>query len=119
MIDKLNVKNKLQTLELYEEHGSYYLKVVCGYEDNNGKYKFTLPKVALPFQKDKPSQIEFYGLHTYYGGIVKNGINELEIMKDKNGKLYTVETIEKYPHKMTLKEIENKLGYKIELISEK
>ena len=115
MIDRLNVKNKLQTLELYEEHEAYYLKAVYEYEDNNGKYKFTLPKVALPFYKDEPSRIEFYD----YEGTIKNGLNELEIMKDKHGRFYTIETIEKYPHKMTLKEIENKLGYKIELISEK
>ena len=41
------------------------------------------------------------------------------MIQDTDGSVFITKIIEEYPQKMTLEEIEKKLGYKIELVSKK
>ena len=113
-----NHSAELKALELFTEEKfgvtSYFLKGVWEYSNDRGLHELTIPKISLNINGQSIPKIiceiaEFVNL------IV--GPNLLE--KDEKGNLYYVKTIEKYPQKMTLTEIEKKLGYKIELVSEK
>ena len=124
VITFVNHSAQLKSLELFTEEKfgvtSYFLKGVWEFSNDRGLHELTIPKISLNINgqsipKIICEKINLCEIAEFVNLIV--GPNLLE--KDEKGNLYYVKTIEKYPQKMTLTEIEKKLGYKIELVSEK
>lgn len=121
----------LENCELVNEKGNYYLKLVYNYEDYNYKNKITFPRVLLPINKlikiesdDKKCYIwtsNMLGDYDKFFKVYKSG----DSYRTEDGTVvdmsfspsfYVIEGIEEKAKKMTLKDIEKELGYKIELI---
>ena len=123
---------KLKDLKLHKEHhadnnakggsNSYYLSAVYEYENNFVVSEITIPHIALPlnvitgFDTDLTSfsfsdDIE-YTLHM-------PGDHTLPVYRTDKGVYYEEKIIKEKRQKMTLEEVEDALGYKIELVSER
>ena len=114
----MSKKCELIDLKLHNDDG-YYFSAVYRHEDETGIYETTIPHIMLPiwnytepivttessrYSRSCPAYINF-------------GLGDLRIGHDKDGTQYITKTIEKKVKKMTLADIEKKLGYKIELVS--
>ena len=115
-------RSELTKLELYKEDGCYYLRAEYEEEDDYRLRKYTIPKILLPLG----SNITVNHISEPVGRLawrernsIDFGFGELDIFKCDDGYYYKCETIKEYPQKMTLEEIEKKLGYKVELVSGK
>lgn len=96
--------------------GSYYLRAEYEVEDEYKVQKYTFPKLYLPIGD------RFVINHnvSLYGDEVEIDFGEMSLDALKQGGYYCkVETLKEYPQKMTLEEIEEKLGYKVEIVSGK
>ncbi len=114
----------IKNMNLYAENGRYFLSVEYRWEDDGGKYRSVIPKVALPFYiSDEPSDI------SHIGGVYQIRSYDMAFdifkgaAKTKDGEIltgvrYLEETIEEKIHEMTKSEIEKKLGYKIKIVAE-
>lgn len=113
-------RSDLTKLELYQEDGCYYLRAEYEVEDDHRLQKYTIPKISLPIRREPVinEDVLDYPIPRYHSTI-SLGFAELEILKGDDGYLYKCETIKEYPQKMTLEEIEKKLGYKVEVVSGK
>lgn len=109
-------KSRLTNLELYEMAGSYYLRAEYEVEDEYKVQKHTLPRLYLPI-----GDHFIINQHPHWHGYdIKVDFGELQLdVLEQDGYTYKVETIKEYPKKMTLEEIEKKLGYKVEIVSGK
>lgn len=111
----------LTKLELYQEDGLYFLRAEYEIGAKHRLEKYTIPKIYLPISQ-YPIVVHQCGEYTKnYPArhTIDLGFGELELCKDKNDNFYTMEVLQEYPQKMTLEEIEKKLGYKVELVSGK
>lgn len=106
-------KSRLTNLELYSEDGIYYLKAEYEVEDEHRLEKYTFPKLYLPIG-DRFSVYDRCGFQPK----IEFGCLELDALKH-DGYIFKIEILKEYPQKMTLEEIEKKLGYKVELVSGK
>lgn len=125
-------KAKLKNIEVFEYEGIYRLKVVYEYENKNGRYELTIPNIILPITKDMIPDIKNdcncrYGyepfVEEYY---IENPFGRLDVDTAKIHEpgsdfegVYFIKTLETFPKKMTVEEIEKSLGYKIEIVSRK
>lgn len=113
--------SKLTKLELYKEDDQYFLKAEYEEITKTQKKRITIPKIVLPLY-DRPiigSASPFdhtIGVDIGFGAL-PFGIDLIH--DDPNTVYYDEEVIEEYPQKMTLEEIEKKLGYKVEIVSKK
>ena len=122
-------KEGLVNLELYKEENefggeNYYLKAEYLVEEEYKTSKLTIPKIWLPINKNYLSISHGYYHNQYVipEVTIDLGFGSLTIdkVKDKDGEYcYKYEVIEERAEKMTLEEIEKKLGHKIELVSKK
>lgn len=124
------MKNKetLKSLELYSEESkagkSYFLKAIYEIENQYVKNEIVIPKIALPLCPGE-HVIHKYESHSYSSlkvdipHTIDIGFGDLPMMSDDHGRYYYEVTVAEYPQKMTLSEIEKKLGYKVEIVSEK
>lgn len=135
-------KEKLKEIKLYTEKDldtnaeSHYLRLVYEYKDDNGNlHEVIIPKLSLSFFEGSIPAIneELSDLFGIGCGIPRGcyiDVRSLEIERstvkttDENGNkvifndVYFVDIIKKRAvKKMTLEEIEKKLGYKVELVS--
>lgn len=133
---------KLLTIELFtdeDEFGSIrkYLYLEYEYKDDNGNtHNRIYPKIELPIYQDRlpivdQEDITIAGLiHQTRSYIPSEDGLELRktnlIVNDGNGKVIRCDDVnmvdvitERVTKKMTLSEIEEKLGYKVEVVSEK
>ena len=127
---------KLKYARVFEKDGRCYLKLVYGYEDDSGIHEFVITKLDLGISSIKLPEIRnktktLYPEMSFTETFAVFGNEEFclraadveyvdcgEIVHSKN--VYYVDTmVEEKVHKMTLSEIEKKLGYKIELVGEK
>ena len=116
----------LKDAQIYIQDGSRYLKLVYEYEDDNGIHELTIPQVEFPFG-NRLNLKHIYGanpapirvsIRLCTEGDVANVF--LYDTKTDDGFTYYTDKIIKYkPKKMTVEEIEQKLGYKIEIVSSK
>ena len=126
--DNINLKD----LKLYKEHcvnnitekeyDSYYLSAVYEYENNFVVSEITIPRIALPlnfitgFDTDRTDysfgDIIEYTLHM-------PGNHTLPVYRTDKGVYYEEKIIKEKRQKMTLEEVEDALGYKIELVSKR
>ena len=112
-------------LYLLQEDGGFYLHAECVHETERYKKRIIIPKILLPISDDFVIKTP---THYYDRGTINIGFGNVPLMRgevfykgDHHEDVYAVEYIEedkKPTKKMTLSEIERKLGYKIELISE-
>ena len=125
-------KAELKNIEIYEKFGIYRLKAVYEYENENGRYELTIPNIMLPITKNAIPNISdifhehYFNGHYFNEHYIENASGKLRIDKanmvendsDFEG-VYFIKTLESFPKKMTVEEIEKRLGYKIEIVSRK
>lgn len=102
----------------------FYLRLVYEFEDQTGKYEVIIPHLMLPINPNKlilTEERDDYTMHRYHHADI--GFGHCMLRKgighdSKAEAYYTVKELEKKVHKMTVADIEKKLGYKIEIVSE-
>ena len=126
----------LKDLQVFKEHGSYYLKAVYEWKDDRGRYRATIPKITIPWGLSHDPDIDtryvtsgcLYDGCTSEARISLRGQDYLTALRSDvvldssviaKDVVYTVETLETKTHEMTVAEIEKKLGYKIKIVGEK
>ena len=114
-------KAELKNIELVKDGGSYYLDVTYNYENKYGLYELNIPRILLPICKNMLPDYRI-DMPRYYDHSIMTvdfGFGDLEVLRDfKTGMTHKITEIQKKTHKMTLAEVEEALGYKVELISE-
>jgi hypothetical protein len=111
-----NDEIELKHLEMYKEKDTYYLKAVYEHTTKYRKERLIIPKIILPVN---PKNVIINHATCYnHEANVNIGFGNLPIL-EKDGFSYIVKILEEYPQKMTLEEIEKKLGYKVEIVSKK
>ena len=122
-------KVNFKSLEVYEEvHNgikSYLAKIVIEAETEHRKVEITIPRIDLLVDTRRiPTINHAYIQNSAYSGRFNDYTIDifgttLPLRRDKAGNAYYEKVIEEYPRKMTIEELEKKLGYKIELVSGK
>lgn len=119
-------KETLKSLELYTDkdksgRNQYYLKAVYEHKTKFRKTECTIPKIYLPVNFGEPAfKIPIpHCRHIVDENFIDLGFGDLLMVRDKDNVIFTEKVIEEYPQKMTLSEIEKKLGHKVEIVSEK
>lgn len=121
-----NFRNKcfLKDAQIYIQDGTRYLKLVYEYEDNYGIHELTIPQVEFPFGNrlgltyicENNPELQRLSIHLCTEGDVANVY--LHNSKSYDGLVYyTDKIIKRKPKKMTIEEIEQELGYKVEIVS--
>lgn len=115
-------KDVLQSVELWkdEKTDEYFLRLEYLCENEAEIFQRIYPKVKIGIPRHSYLSQDFgcfpgrdrYYLPYYYP-------NGFSVLPDKNGKHMYCETVSKKTHKMTVEEIEKKLGYCVEIVSEK
>ena len=127
-IDFSNVKTScfLKDAQIYIQDGSRYLKLVYEYEDGYGIHELTVPQVEFPFGNrlslthvcENNPELQRLSIRLCTVGDLANVY--LHDTKSHDGLVYYTDKIIKHqPKKMTIEEIEQKLGYKVEIVSSK
>lgn len=113
---------KIKNVAVYKEDDKYYLNVTAMREDEYGVYEINIPKIWLGIGEDLRG-VSFDRLCPHVGGVTFE-IGELysmyrgRVFGTKDEALFAERIIETKVHKMTVADIEKKLGYKIEIVSE-
>lgn len=109
----------IDDFKMYEEDHNFYLSLSLIAQCNDGIYKITYPKIDFPIDINNinfESVSHDYWFHKYF---IDLGFGKFEIFKDDMGVSCNIDCVKKFsPRRMTQKEIESELGYKIELINE-
>lgn len=108
----------IKDLQLYKEDNKYYLSALIDYEDERGVYEMSVPKIEFPIMQNCciNNTSGIYDSKFYTTVSLDFGLGELYAKPfDDSDHYYTVTCVEEKVHKMTLADIEKKLGYKIEL----
>lgn len=119
-----NKKHTLKDIQLYEENGRYYLRLKYIIEDDHRIQELEIPKVSIKFNGNAFPQIDYECVPNIEETCtLKAGyLNGFNVYRGKTSEaddvFYTVKTVEEKPEKLTISEIEKKLGYKIEIVSE-
>lgn len=106
----------------------YLAKIIIEAENDHRKVEITIPRIDLLVDTgripriDKPC-ISMISNSTYTTRLGDYTIDifgsTLPLRRDEAGNVYYEKVLEEYPQKMTLAEVEKKLGHKIELVSDK
>ena len=124
ILDNLRKKCFLQDAQIYIQDGSRYLKLVYEYEDGYGIHELTVPQVEFPFGNrlslthvcENNPELQRLAIRLCTVGDFTNVY--LHDTKSHDGLVYyTDKIIKQQPKKMTIEEIEQKLGYKVEIVS--
>ena len=123
---------KLKDLKLHKEQhtsnntkrgsDSYYLSAVYEYENNFVVSEITIPHIALPLDIITGFDTD---LNDYSFGVIPEytlhmpGNHTLPVCRTDKGVYYEEKIIKEKRQKMTLEEVEDALGYKIELVSKR
>ena len=126
ILDNLRKKCFLKDAQIYIQDDTRYLKLVYELEDGCGIHELTVPQVEFPFDnrlgltyicKNNP-ELQRLSIRLCTVGDLANVY--LHDTKSYDGLVYYTDKIIKHqPKKMTIEEIEQKLGYKIEIVSSK
>lgn len=118
-----NDKERLTLAELYKEKDKYgvehlYMKAVYEKETKYGKYEIAFPRINMNFPLNSMPIIRHEESISIPPAIcINTGENQYRLEPVEGDICYTEKVLEEYPQKMTLEEIERKLGYKIEVVS--
>lgn len=122
--------NKLKHVSAYlsEAENMWCLALQYEYSDNDGLHQVNFPKVELPIPQNNipimkstcASDLPEYYIKTYGA----TPLHEGEVKDPRTGDIYNHVymadiLVEPKTRKMTLAEIEKKLGYRIEIVDEK
>lgn len=136
-MEKVTLKSvRVYKDKTYNSNHEFFLELTYEVENDKGVYEYIVPKVDLCINKSYFPRLEInsnlYPFHEAKDYIQFDDDVTMPLMKktitikDLKGNdveckntYYVVRTIKEKTHKMTLSEIEKKLGYKIELVSEK
>lgn len=118
----MNNNHELKKADIYEENGTYYMKLVYEYETESGFYRRTYPKVSFPVTLLNIPNTNFASyIHRAYISLDDElAICEADcIVKGKEFSCikFVDELLKTKPHEMTLEEIEKKLGYPVKIVS--
>ena len=123
-MNNLRISCFLKDAQIYIQNNTRYLRLVYEYEDERGLHELTIPQVEFPFgnrldlkhiYENNPA-LRRVSIRLCTEGDVANVY--LYDTKSYDGLAYYVDKIIKCkPKKMTVEEIEQKLGYKIEIVS--
>ena len=125
------IRTKLKNVELFKEEGAfampneYYLKLTYEYEDTYGVWERVYPKIYLPITDAQPEILDYHDEFSIYGTEfnLDFGVFELPafMVPDEKGavRFFRDTLIEPKPVKMTLEEIEDALGHKVEIVERK
>jgi hypothetical protein len=101
--------------ELYEDNGKYFLRLEFDSEDDAAFYHIVIDKISFT-----PKLI---GVYDGCGNEWREGMflklffqSGFEILPNDNGEMFSMVETKKKVHKMTLEQIEEKLGYKVEIV---
>lgn len=120
----------LTDLQLLKDKDNYdvercYLKAVYEKVTKYKRERITIPRILLPINTGEPIIKKGLSGGIYPDVTVDIGFGDLPVdyvttepISRQKGAVIT-EILEEYPQKMTLEEIEKKLGYKVELVSTK
>ncbi len=114
-------KTNLMDVSLHHDKDGYFLRLTYKAENESGIYEVVIPRVKLNIWEHSLPLItkEYFTPYMTIGTAYINvGFGEAYV-EQEDGAIYTVKQIESKTHKMTLSEVEKKLGYKIELVSDK
>lgn len=111
--------------------GSWYMRLIYGYEDEKGKHEVVFPKVKLPIPTEYipiPASRDFgscFGLF-HGGGSYISGLDEIPVYEDTwHGAVvrgvkeaaYAFDIItDPAVQELTVEEIEKRLGYKVKIV---
>ena len=122
-------KVNFKSIEVFEEDHdgikSYLAKVVIEAENEHQKVEITIPRIDLLVNTSRiPTINHAYIQNSAYSGRFNDYTIDifgttLPLRRDEAGNVCYEKVIEEYPQKMSLAEVEKKLGYKIELVSDK
>ena len=121
-------KVELKSLELYtEEHRgikSYLMKAVYECVSETKKVELTIPRIDLCIDPHRLPNISseiatFTNMRLSQNKFIDIFGSSLPLRYDKYGNVYYEKIIEEYSQKMTLEDVEKKLGYRVELVSKK
>ena len=106
-----------EKIELYQEDGKYYLRLDFDYENSDGYYKGHVERILFDFHLCSINRLlSEYGKETTINlGLEK----DLKLLPDEDGNYFTCELIKHKTREMTLEEIEEKLGYKVKIVTDK
>lgn len=117
----------LKEAKIYMQDGVRYLRLVYQYEDDNGIHELAIPKVEFPFGNrlnliynihENNPELQRVSIRLRTEGDVTN-VFLYDTKTDDGFVYYTDKIIKHQPKKMTIEEIEQKLGYKVEIVSSK
>ena len=125
-INMNDIRNKcfLKDAQIYIQDGSRYLKLVYEYEDSYGIHELTIPQVEFPFGNrlnltyicENNPALQRLSIRLCTEGDVTS-VYLYDTKSDDGLVYYTDKIIKHKPKKMTIEEIEQKLGYKVEIVS--
>lgn len=121
MFEKDAKNVKLKNVNVYSEDGDYYLSVTYQYETDRAMKEVTIPKIALSICKNclprVSHNVSLFGMPQYE---INFGFGDLIARYDESiHGCFQEKLIAKKVYKMTVEEIEKKLGHKVEIVSEK
>ena len=102
--------------ELYEKDGKYFLRLEFDSEDDVAYYHIVIDKIK--FNPKISSICNGYNGNEWRKGTFLNIFFQsgFEILPNDKGELFSMVETKKKVHKMTLEQIEKKLGYKVEIV---
>ena len=127
-INMNDIRNKcfLKDAQIYIQDDTRYLKLVYEYEDSYEIHELTIPQVEFPFgnrlnliyiHENNPA-LQRLSIRLCTEGDVTS-VYLYDTKSDDGLVYYTDKIIKRKPKKMTIEEIEQKLGYKVEIVSSK
>lgn len=108
----------IKEVKVYKgDKNNWFLNVIIKHEDDKGIYETEIPQVEL-FNGNPTVSIDKKTdyLRRSYVELRING-NTFDCIEQKDGTVFYSKCIKEKKKKMTVEEIENKLGYKIEIVS--
>lgn len=115
-------KSILEKCELVEEAGQFYLKLVYIIDDDARIRRITIPKAKLPLNRSFVPEVssEYRSIRDFNKSFfVRAGYDNCILpLESVEGVCYKEEILKEKTRKLTVSEIERKLGYKIEIVSE-
>lgn len=110
---------KLTRISLGRDSVGYYISVIYEYEDERGFHELRVPRILLPIDENKFPNISVpdYSIGDRFSVMIDIGFGPAYIYKDTDKDTFIEDIlVQEKIHRMTITEIENKLGYRIEII---
>ena len=115
------MNDTLKHAEIYYLNGIPYMKLVYEYTDDKGTHKVTIPRLDFPYELTRIPTIHTEMFRTI--SLDSDVVLWPHTVDTKEGPVtdacYLDELIIPKAHKMTIEEIEKKLGHPIQIVSSK